>query len=217
MRLTDLHCLDYRAAWLAQEAAHARVLAGGETEILLVEHPPVITLGRRAEESATHLVASRETLAARGIEVVESDRGGDVTLHAPGQLVAYPIVRIADYRLSVGAYVKVLEHSVIDCLARFGIAGRLEDKAIGVWTGMPARKICALGVRIKRGVALHGVALNVTTDLSLFDLIVPCGLAGRGVTSMARVLGEAPVMDDVKRVLVECLTARLGFTTSSGK
>ena len=184
--------------------------------LLLVEHPPVITLGRRAEVSAGHVVASRERLAAAGVDVVESDRGGDVTFHGPGQLVAYPIVRLADHRLSVGAYVKALEHAVLATLADFGVDGRLDPAAIGVWVdaagpgdGCLMAKVCALGVRIKRGVSLHGVALNVTTDLAFFDLIVPCGLAGRAVTSLERLLGErCPTMTDAKAALARRVAER---------
>ncbi|MGN6725537.1 MAG: lipoyl(octanoyl) transferase LipB [Tepidisphaeraceae bacterium] len=216
MRVIDLSILDYRSAWREQERVHDAVREGAEEAILLVEHPPVITFGRRAAESASHLVASQELLAARGVEIVESDRGGDITFHGPGQLVAYPIVRLADHRLSVGAYVKVLEHAVIDTLARFEISAELDPGAIGVWT-RPAsmgsatlEKICALGVRIKGGVSMHGVALNVTTDLSYFNLIVPCGLSGRPVTSMRAVLGErCPTMGEVKTELAGRIEACL--------
>jgi lipoate-protein ligase B len=212
LRLIDLGHLDYRAAWAKQEDVHAQVLAGTDETILLVEHPPTITFGRRAAESASHLIASVERLRGMGVDLVESDRGGDITFHGPGQLVAYPIVRLADHRLSVGAYVKALEHAVIDTLAHFGIASHLDPAAIGVWTTVDAApaKICALGVRIKRGVSLHGIALNVTTDLRYFDLIIPCGLAGRGVTSVAAVLGErTPTMEAIKPILTKRITSRL--------
>jgi lipoyl(octanoyl) transferase len=220
MRIVDLGLLDYRAAWKRQEEEHARVLEGGEEALLLVEHPPVITFGRRAADSASHLVASVDQLAAAGVAVVESDRGGDITYHAPGQLVAYPIVRLADHRMSVGAYVKALEHAVIDTLAHFGLNGRLDPSAIGVWVasdtacptsdkGCLMAKVCALGVRIKRGVSLHGIALNVTTDLSGFGLIVPCGIVDRSVTSLAKLLGpRCPTMADAKNALSRHLIAR---------
>jgi lipoyl(octanoyl) transferase len=225
MRIIDLHTLDYRSAWAQQEEIHAEVLAGAEEAILFVEHPPVITFGRRAEDSAKHLVASREGLDQLGVELVESDRGGDITFHGPGQLVAYPIVRLADHQLSVGAYVRRLQEAVIDCLAEFGINARTDEGAIGIWVDPPAApvatvpaqrataqpaKICALGVRIKRGVSLHGIALNVTTDLAWFNLIVPCGLAGRPVTSMHQHMGDkTPPMADVQRVLGQTISARI--------
>ena len=210
MRAEDLGTRDYRQAWAAQEAAHADVLAGGAERVLLVEHPPVITFGRRDEgrEPSQNLIAAHDELARLGVELVQSDRGGDITFHGPGQLVAYPIVRLADHRLSVSGYVRALENAVIDTLAAFGVAARREDGAVGIWAG--DAKVCAIGVRVRRGVTLHGLALNVTTDLRYFNLIVPCGLADRPVTSMAQLLGEsAPPMPEIKRALVTAVAARL--------
>lgn len=217
MQIIDLSTLDYRSAWARQEDVHAQVLEGAEEAIFFVEHTPVITFGRRAADSAKHLVASREQLQAMGVELVESDRGGDITFHGPGQLVAYPIVRLGDHHLSVGAYVKALEHAVVGTLKEFGIDAHLDPGAIGVWTQRPdgmEAKICALGVRIKRGVSMHGIALNITTDLRYFDLIVPCGLVGRPVTSIRQILGDrCPAMDEVKPVLarqIETCVATMG-------
>jgi lipoyl(octanoyl) transferase len=216
--IEDLGTLPYRDAWALQEAAHAEVVAGADERILLVEHPPVITFGRRPGVER-NILAPLELLQSRGVEVVPSDRGGDVTFHGPGQLVAYPIVRLIDHRLSVGGYVRALEHSVIDALRAFGVAARKDDCAVGVWADDPSgrlAKVCAIGVRVRRGATLHGLALNVTTDLSFFDLIVPCGLVGRSVTSLQRLLGpDVPSMDEVKRVLVDRLGAGLtGVTTA---
>src|SRR3954452_8548530 len=217
MLITDLGTLAYRDAWRLQEAAHEEVLAGGEERILLVEHPPVITLGRRADRGdaggdgvVQHLVASPEYLQQLGVELVQSDRGGDITFHGPGQVVAYPIVRLNDHGLSVGGYVRSLERAVIATLTDFGIAARLDESAVGVWVDDPATrkvgKVCAIGVRIRRGVSLHGLALNVTTDLNYFNLIVPCGLTGRPVTSVRKLLGEAaPPIGRVRQVLAERL------------
>jgi lipoate-protein ligase B len=191
MQIVDLGQLPYRDAWAIQESAHAEVLAGGQERILFVEHPLVITFGRRPGV-ARNLIASDEQLATLGVEVVQSDRGGDVTFHGPGQIVAYPIVRLNDHRLSVGAYVHGLERAVIATLADFGIQSAADSSAVGVWAedgGRPA-KVCAIGVRIKRGISLHGLALNLETKLAYFDLIVPCGLPGRPVTSMRKLLGE---------------------------
>jgi lipoate-protein ligase B len=195
-----LGLLAYRDAWALQERIHEEILAGGEEQVLLVEHPPVITFGRRPG-GEKNLVASRERLARLGVELVDSDRGGDVTFHGPGQLVAYPIVRLTDHRLSVGAYVQRLEDVVIATLASFGVVGEKDPSAIGIWAadGGTRAKICALGVRIRRGVSLHGVALNVETDLRYFNLIVPCGLATRPVTSMRKLMGDAtPSMEAVQ-------------------
>jgi lipoate-protein ligase B len=200
MIVEDLKLMSYRPAWERQESAHQAVVAGGQERLLLVEHPPVITFGRRAEAAAKNLLASAEILKEMGVELVESDRGGDITFHGPGQLVVYPIVRLNDHGLSVGGYVRKLEEVIIAALKDLGVPARKDD-AIGVW--VDGKKICALGVRIKRGVSLHGVALNVSTDLRYFDLIVPCGLSGRGVTSLEKVLGNAPAMEKVKRVVVE--------------
>jgi lipoyl(octanoyl) transferase len=202
MIVEDLKLMGYREGWERQECAHASVVEGGEERLLLVEHRPVITFGRRAEVAAKNLVASAEQLTEMGVVVVESDRGGDITFHGPGQLVVYPIVRLNDHGLSVGGYVRKLEEIMIGALEELGVEARKDEGAIGVWVN--GAKICALGVRIKRGVSLHGVALNVTTDLRYFDLIVPCGLAGRGVTSLKELLKtKAPAMEKVKRVVVE--------------
>lgn len=207
MQVFDLGTMAYREAWAAQESAHAEVVGGGEERLIFVEHPPVITLGRRPGIER-NLVASNEQLAAAGVEVVQSDRGGDITFHGPGQVVAYPIVRLADHRLSVGGYVRTLENAVIDALSTLGVAAGREAGVVGIW--VDGAKICAIGVRIRRGVSLHGLALNVATDLRFFDLIVPCGLVGRPVTSLAKRLGTAiPTMARVKDVLAHSLTRAL--------
>lgn len=215
--IEDLGTMPYRAAWARQEAVHAQVVDGAEERVFLVEHPPVITFGRRPGVER-NVVASPQRLETRGVEVVPSDRGGDVTFHGPGQLVAYPIVRLIDHGLSVGGYVRALEHAVIRTLSHFGVAARKDDCAVGVWvddgtgTGTLA-KICAIGVRVRRGVTLHGMALNVTTDLSFFDLIVPCGLVGRPVTSLQRLLGPGvPPMQAVKQALSGELATALSAT-----
>ncbi|MBV8780255.1 MAG: lipoyl(octanoyl) transferase LipB [Phycisphaerae bacterium] len=208
MIIEDLGVMPYRQAWDRQETCHADVLAGGEERMLLVEHPPVITFGRRPGVSQ-HLIASDDQLARLGVEVVQSDRGGDITFHGPGQLVVYPIVRLADHHLSVSGYVRALERGVIGALNEIGIRAREESGAIGVWTD-GGSKICALGVRIRRGVTLHGIALNVTTNLDYFQLIVPCGLVGRSVTSIALELGErAPTMDWMKNIVPRHLVQSL--------
>ena len=197
--------MPYRDAWALQEEFHAKVLDGADEHLLLVEHPPVITLGRRPG-LAKNILAASDALQKLGVDVVESDRGGDVTFHGPGQLVAYPIVRLADHKLSVGAYVRKLQEMVIRTLHELGVPSQTDPAAIGVWTCSNAcdlAKICAFGVRIRRGVAIHGLALNVTTDLSYFNLIVPCGIPDRPVTSLQQLLGgRCPSMDRVKEALV---------------
>jgi lipoate-protein ligase B len=209
MLVVDLGTMPYHDTWALQEAHHADVLAGSEEVLLLVEHPPVITLGRRPGLSK-NIVAPPEILRERNVDVVESDRGGDVTFHGPGQLVAYPIVRLNDHKLSVGGYVRKLQNIVIDTLNDLGVPSSTDPDAIGVWTcgtnsaACELAKICAIGVRIRRGVTMHGLALNVSTDLSYFDLIVPCGITNRAVTSVRKILGDpTPPMADVKRALAE--------------
>jgi len=213
MRLEDLGTMAYREAWAIQERAHEEVLAGGEERVFFVEHPPVITFGRRPNV-ARNLIASDEQLAKLGVEVVQSDRGGDITFHGPGQLVAYPIIRLNDHGFSVGGYVHTLERIIVNTLAELGISSSSDPTAVGVWTPVPScgssGKICAIGVRIKRGVSLHGIALNVTTDLSYFNLIVPCGLPGRPVTSISQTLGTtAPPIACVKDLLKRNLLSQL--------
>jgi lipoate-protein ligase B len=209
MVVQDIGLISYRDAWGVQEELHAQVAQGGDEILLLLEHPPVITLGRRSADSRKNLLASTKVLEQMGVEVVESDRGGDITFHGPGQLVAYPIVRLSDHGLSVGAYMRRLEDVVINAVLDFGIRAYKDDSAIGVWVehadsdleGSSRAKICALGVRIKRGVSLHGLALNLTSDLSYFTLINPCGL-GRAVTSLEQLLGDAaPSMEQLKQSL----------------
>src|SRR4051794_38055903 len=205
MHIKDLGLIPYRDAWKIQEEIHAQVADGGEETLLLLEHTPVITFGRRVADAQKNLLTSANMLAQMGVEVVESDRGGDVTFHGPGQLVAYPIIRLNDHKLSVGGYVRMLEQIVIGTLADLGVTAQKDACAVGVWTGDGGKlaKICAIGVRIRRGVTMHGLALNVTTDLSYFNLIIPCGLTGRAVTSLQRLLGErTPAMEVVKSALV---------------
>lgn len=205
----DLGLLGYREAWALQEQRHAQVADGAEERVLLVEHPPVITTGRRAGQMK-NILQPVGLLQQAGVEIVESDRGGDVTFHGPGQLVAYPIVRLNDHGLSVGGYVHRLEAIVIELLESWGVKAQKDVCAVGVWVpdGPQLAKICAIGVRIRKGVSMHGLALNVSTDLTHFQRIVPCGLAGRPVTSLNKLLGgRAPSMDEVKRRLAERLTA----------
>jgi lipoyl(octanoyl) transferase len=204
MRFKDLGRMAYRSAWDYQVQIHERVVAGEEEHVLFVEHEPVITFGRRPGV-ARHLVASGEQLARLGVEVVESDRGGDITFHGPGQIVVYPIIRLADHGLSISGYVHRLEAIAIDALKQVGIANAAADpKAPGVWVPDEGKlaKICAVGVRIRRGVSMHGIALNVATDLRYFDLIVPCGLIGRTVTSLQKLLAaKTPSLAEMRKQL----------------
>jgi lipoyl(octanoyl) transferase len=172
--------------------------------LLLLEHTPVITLGRNAK--AKNILASSELLSQRGVEVFESDRGGDVTFHGPGQLVAYPIFDLRGFpvdgtRKTLGAveYVRRLEEILIRTCADFGVAAKRIPGLTGVWTDRDTGegKIAAIGVHISRGVTSHGFALNVNTDLSYFDLIIPCGIEAKPVTSLEKELGKQVALQEV--------------------
>jgi lipoate-protein ligase B len=202
----------YDEALALQKDHQRRVIesrASGEPRemyVLLVEHDPAVITVSRRRGARDHLVADAGQLQAAGVEVAETDRGGDITYHGPGQLVAYPILDLNVLGLRLHGYMRFLEQAVIDTLAGFKIEGRRDPSATGVWVN--ESKICALGVRVARWVSMHGLALNVTTNLEHFDLIVPCGLTGRTVTSMKRELGDAcPGQDAVKQALVGELTA----------
>jgi lipoyl(octanoyl) transferase len=192
----DLGRLNYsEALGIQQTIASERKLGLGCDHLLFVEHPHVVTIGRNGREE--NLLASEAALKARGIELFESDRGGDVTYHGPGQLVAYPIMDLREWKRDVGAFVRGIEQVLIDTLAGFGIEAQRIPKLTGVW--VDDAKIAAIGVHLSRWVSTHGLALNVTTDLSYFQYIVPCGLT-KPVTSMAA-LGVRPGMEAVKASL----------------
>jgi lipoyl(octanoyl) transferase len=214
--LLQLGTVDYATALRLQEKlAELRKEGGVGDVVLLLEHTPVITLGRNAK--AKNILASPELLAQRGVEVFECDRGGDVTFHGPGQLVAYPIFDLRGFpsdnaaRKSLGVveYVRRLEEVLIRTCADFGISAKRITGLTGVWTGGDARpstvsnesKVAALGVHISRGVTSHGIALNVNTDLSFFNLIIPCGIEAKPVTSMQKELNREVSMQEVAHAL----------------
>ena len=162
--------------------------------LILLEHEPVLTLGRRADES--HILASQEVLAREGIEIRQTERGGDVTYHGPGQIVGYPIVYLPSLGLGASDYMHRLEQVLMDTMQDFGISAHRREGIIGVWVG--ENKIAALGVRIKKGVAFHGFALNVAPNMFHWTLLIPCGITDGGVTSMALELAEAPSPQHVR-------------------
>lgn len=169
--------------------------------LLFAEHPHVLTLGVRGDGGRSHIVATPEALAARGIEVHETGRGGDITYHGPGQVVGYPILDLKPDRCDVHRYVRDLEEVLIRTAADYGLdAGRVEGLT-GVWVGRD--KLAAIGVRIARWITSHGFALNVTTQLDHFDLIVPCGIPDRGATSVARLLDRPVLTADVEDRITE--------------
>jgi lipoate-protein ligase B len=185
---------------------------GGPAFLLLVEHdPPVITTGLRP--CGRDILAAPERLAREGIEIHATRRGGGVTYHGPGQLVGYPILRLASVARSVRTYVHDVEESILRVLGRFGVSARRAEGLTGVWVGQA--KIAAIGVAVSRRVTYHGFALNVAPDLAHFGLIVPCGLAGKGVTSMSRCLGRAVSVDEVKPALVDAIREVFGFEAAA--
>jgi lipoyl(octanoyl) transferase len=168
--------------------------------LLLLEHPHVVTLGVKLDASRSHLVATPELLATREVEVHESGRGGDITYHGPGQLVGYPIMDLRPDRCDVHKYVRDLEEVMIRAAGDFGIRARRIEGLTGAWVG--ADKLGAIGVRISRWITSHGFAFNVTTDLDYFRLIVPCGIASGGVTSLSRVTGRPVAAVDADHAIV---------------
>jgi lipoyl(octanoyl) transferase len=189
---------------LQRSLVEERKAGGGTDTLLLLEHPHVITLGVKLESARSHVVASPEQLADRGVELHETGRGGDVTYHGPGQLVGYPILDLRPDRQDVHRYVRDLEEVMIRVCADYGIEARRVAGMTGAWidTARGPEKIGAIGVRLSRWITSHGFAFNVATDLRYFDLIVPCGIADHGVTSLLALLGSAPPMDEVQQAFV---------------
>jgi len=185
---------------------HARVARGEAPDTwIVVEHDPVVTLGRNAKPGS--LLLSRETLAARGVDVVEIERGGDATYHGPGQLVVYPILKLARFR-EVAPLVGALERAVVAALGTFGVAARARSEHRGVYVRDDA--ICAIGLAVKAMTSLHGLALNVTTALDYDRLITPCGTPEFGITSLERELGRAVALADARDALFAALRAEFG-------
>ena len=195
----DLGLIPYADAYgLQKRVVAARKLGLIEDVLLFCEHRPVITQGRSGKRE--HLLASENVLRQKGVEFFETSRGGDVTYHGPGQIVAYPILHLGAIRRDVVWYVRMLEEAMIRATAEFGIAAGREEGKTGVWVGEGAasEKLAAIGIHISRWVTSHGLAYNVATDLRNFDLIVPCGIADRKPTSLEKLLGRSVKLDEVK-------------------
>ena len=203
LHVMDLGRLEYRAALAVQERVlREKTLGAGDDCLILVEHPHVITTGRR--DARAHV------LDPGGVPVHATSRGGDVTYHGPGQLVAYPIIDLKSrQRRAVHRYLHRLEQVIIDVLESFGLEGARRPPFTGVWTG--DRKICAIGIAVKRGVTYHGAALNVAPDLDYFRRIVPCGLEWAQVTSIEREVGRSVDMETVKSLLAQGFCRRFGY------
>lgn len=208
----DLGLIPYAEAYALQKRiVAARKLGVIEDVVLFCEHPHVITQGRNGNRE--HLLASESVLRQKSVEFFETSRGGDVTYHGPGQIVAYPILNLGAIRRDVVWYVRMLEEAMIRATAEFGIAGGRETGKTGVWVGegKTSEKLAAIGVHISRWVTSHGLAYNVSTDLRNFDLIVPCGIADRKATSLEKLLGRSVKLDEVKPKLAQHLGEVFGL------
>jgi lipoyl(octanoyl) transferase len=213
LTVDHLGTVDYRPAWeLQDELADQRRGRRIGDRLLLVEHFPVYTIGRGGNPA--NMLATPERLRQIGAELIRIDRGGDVTFHGPGQIVAYPIVELRD-PLDLRRYVRTLEAAVIGTAAAFGVAADRLEGHPGIWVEGD-RKLAAVGVRVRRGVTTHGLALNVNNDLRWFDEMVPCGIADKTVTSLARELGRPAPMDEVADELAHQLAAHLGLRLGDG-
>lgn len=204
-----LGLVDYREAWELQRQVHADVLAGAPDTTLLLEHPPVFTCGKRT-------APDERPADAGGAEVIDVDRGGKITFHGPGQLVGYPIVRLPDHVLVVD-YVRRVEEALIGVCSELGVETARVPGRSGVWlradaaTGRPERKIAAIGIRVSRGVTMHGFAINCDVDLGWYDRFVPCGIADAGVTSLSTELGRDVTTAEVVPVVESHLERLLAW------
>ncbi|HET7387596.1 MAG TPA: lipoyl(octanoyl) transferase LipB [Nocardioidaceae bacterium] len=203
------NAVDYHEAWDLQRRIHAEVVAGGPDTLLLLEHPPVFTAGKRTQPD-------ERPLDPGGIPVVDVDRGGKITYHGPGQLVGYPIVRLPDH-VYVVDHVRRIEEALIRACAELGVSTARVPGRSGVWLAEdergPERKVAALGIRVSRGVAMHGFALNCDMDLSVFDRFVPCGISDAGVTSLSAEAGRPVSVAEAARVVEPHLRDLLSWTT----
>ena len=208
--VADLGTLPYAAALDLQRAVARARISGAidEDVLLLVEHPPVITLGRSSK--TRHLLASPESLAERGVELFEVERGGDVTFHGPGQLVGYPIVDLKRHKRDLHWYLRQVEDALMRAVGPLGIVAERSVGQTGVWTR--GRKLASIGVHARDWVTWHGFALNVTTDLSYFDLMIPCGIADVAMTSIAREIGSVEQLGErTRRHVMDGFTAVFGL------
>lgn len=211
MLVQDWGTIDFRDAWRRQRELVDAILHQDHPDTLVFcEHPSVITLGRTTQQGS--VLTQRELLAMRGIDVIEIDRGGEATVHNPGQIVGYPIFHLQRTKPDLHWFLRTVEQSVIDALQSFGLeSGRVEGLT-GVWIESQ-RKICAIGIHCSRWVTSHGFALNVSNDLGLFRDIIPCGITERGVTSLQRELMSCPSLEDVRTELVHCFKRNFQQTT----
>lgn len=190
---------DYREMWELQNQLHRSVINNGnEQYLILTEHNPVITIGKTG--SNNNLLANPEWLKKQGIEVIQNDRGGDITFHGPGQIVGYPILNLARFKKDIHWYLRAIEDVIIKSVGELGLTAERQEKLTGVW--VENRKICAIGVKTSRWVTMHGFALNVLTNLDYFKMIVPCGINDKGVTSISHELGNTIDLNQVINILI---------------
>jgi lipoyl(octanoyl) transferase len=210
--VANLGRTDYGRCWdLQTRLSGLRTSGRAPDTLLLTEHEHVFTIGKSGDEN--HLLAGEAELKAKGIAVYHTDRGGDITYHGPGQLVGYPIIDLQNYYCDLHRYLRDLEEVVIRTLEDYGLHGRREEGFTGVWVN--DEKICAIGVRSRRWVTMHGFALNVSTDLSYFDRIIPCGVFHRGVTSMHRLLGHQVTLNDLATGVTRAFGSVFGATMTT--
>ncbi len=216
IKLQDIGRKDYQAAWDYQNGLfqdiidiklknrHREVQVKTSNYLLFTEHPHVYTLGKSGDLS--NLLLNEKQLAKKGITFIKTNRGGDITYHGPGQIVGYPILNLELFKADIRWYMRSLEQVIINTIAEYGLKGERSDGETGVWldVGTPfARKICALGVRTSRWVTMHGFALNVNTNLGYFDHIIPCGIRGKNVASLALELGHEIPIEEVKAKILK--------------
>lgn len=219
IKVVDWGSLSYSEAWDRQEEYFSQIIAHKKENrsleqpfptdnyLFLVEHPPVFTLGKSGKME--HLLLKEKELNAKGISFFKTNRGGDITFHGPGQIVGYPLLDLDNFFTDIHKYLRYLEEVIIKTLADYGIKSARSDGETGVWLDLDtpfARKICAMGVRASRWVTMHGFAFNINTDLSYFDYIVPCGIRGKGVTSLAQELKKKVNEQEVKDKLLNHFT-----------
>ena len=206
----ELGSADYKEVWDLQAKTHLEKQNGRTDDILYtVEHNHVYTLGKSG--SRDHILLSEEEMTAKGISYYEIDRGGDITYHGPGQLVVYPIIDLNNYYKDTHRYLRDLEEVVIRTLAELGITGTRDEEFTGVWVG--EEKICAIGIKVSRWITMHGIALNVNTELEYFDKIIPCGIFHKGVTSIKKELNKEADMNEVKKLILKNFETVFGLSS----
>lgn len=199
----DLGFIDYKEAWDLQYKIHtSRVQGNVKDHFLLLEHPNTYTLGKTADKS--NLIGNEEYLKEKNISVYDIDRGGDITYHGPGQIVGYPIINLNDWKQDTHKYLRALEEMIIRVCFEFGLIGRRDPKYTGVW--IDDRKIAAIGIKVSRWITMHGFAFNISTDLSLYNGIIPCGISDKAVTSLSKETNKTIKIDFVKSLILKHFT-----------